>query len=361
MSKPRFSKEDRLRILEEAKEFGVDAICETYGIHRSTYYNWRKRYEEKGEKGLETIPNEALKRRELEEWKVEAVVKEMERNPGYGPSQIVNQLRRQRIAISIRTVTEIMRGHGYRSAEQARPKGRTRFEASRPLELAQIDILEFYIHKEKVYLGLLLDDFSRFLLGWKLVESGTALAMKELVEDAIFRYGKMETVLADRGSVFFSWHGLTRFEQYLAEARVLMTHASPGHPQTLGKIESVNKAIQKELLRQKMMGSVSEAEEEIGRWVEGYNYHRTHQGLGGLLVPADRFHGRAEPAERAVLEGVCQSLGLGGLSWPVEFEAGTLGQRTAAVFQLCLGPEGLEVWLMGQRLWPQPVAKEETP
>ena len=29
----------------------------------------------------------------------------------------------------------------------------------------------------------------------------------------------------------------------------------------------------------------------IGRWVFQYNYERTHQGLGGVLVPADRFHG----------------------------------------------------------------------
>jgi len=56
------------------------------------------------------------------------------------------------------------------------------------------------------------------------------------------------------------------------------------------------------LLRQQHFDSVAEAEEAIGRWVEGYNYQRTHQGLGGLLVPADRFHGRAAEVTRAIAD-----------------------------------------------------------
>jgi putative transposase len=35
-----------------------------------------------------------------------------------------------------------------------------------------------------------------------------------------------------------------------------------------------------------------------------YNYRRTHQGMGGLLVPADRFHGRVDEVRRALSEKI---------------------------------------------------------
>ncbi len=69
------------------------------------------------------------------------------------------------------------------------------------------------------------------------------------------------------------------------------THASAHHPQTLGKIEALNGHLRTELLKQEHFSSVEEAVTAITGWVFHYNYERTHQGLGGLLVPADRFHG----------------------------------------------------------------------
>jgi hypothetical protein len=56
-----------------------------------------------------------------------------------------------------------MEANGYCGIRKKREKEASqRFEALRPLELAQMDILEFFINKQKVYL-LLLDDFSRFM------------------------------------------------------------------------------------------------------------------------------------------------------------------------------------------------------
>ena len=45
------------------------------------------------------------------------------------------------------------------------------------------------------------------------------------------------------------------------------------------------------------------ARQQIGRWVQLYNYKRTHHALGGLLVPADRFHGWQEETLRRIEEG----------------------------------------------------------
>jgi hypothetical protein len=65
-----------------------------------------------------------------------------------------------------------------------------------------MDILEFFINKQKVYLLLLLDDFSLFMLGYRLLTETSVDEVIGLVRGAMDRYGKMEEVLTDRGFVF---------------------------------------------------------------------------------------------------------------------------------------------------------------
>jgi len=60
-----------------------------------------------------------------------------------------------------------------------------------------------------------LDDFSRFILGWRLLDQTSVDTVIGVVADAVDRYGKMEEILTDRGFVFYSWRGINRFEKYL--------------------------------------------------------------------------------------------------------------------------------------------------
>jgi hypothetical protein len=235
-----------------------------------------------------------------------------------------------------------MEANGYHSpGKEGKEPEWQRFEATRPLELVQVDILERYIHKAKVYLLVLLDDFSRFILGWRLLEETSIDAVIGLVEAATERYGKMEEILSDRGFVFYSWRGINRFERYLEQEGIEHTHARPHHPQTLGKVEAWNRRIGKELFGQVKFGSVAEAEAAIGEWVEGYNHRRTHQGLGGYLVPADRFHGRVAAVEQAIAQQI-----------DPEGPLGDGGEGIArSVLNVVWHPPGrMSLWVMGQQV-----------
>ena len=210
-----------------------------------------------------------------------------------------------------------------------------RFEASRPLELAQMDILEFFINKAKVYLILLIDDFSRFILGWRLLDETSVDAVIGVVRNAITRYGKMEELLTDRGFVFYSWRGINRFEKYLETERIDHTHARPHHPQTLGKVEACNRRIKQELIAQRPFANLHDARGAIEGWVDHYNYRRAHQGIGGFLVPAERFHGVALSAMDKGIDITCQ----GAAASSIE----------RSVINLVLDPEGrLTLYLLGQ-------------
>lgn len=340
--KSQFTQKQKVDILGSVKEFGIKKGADLVGLHYTTVYQWQREFEVLGEEAFlayrPTSRGRGIKK--ITEEQEKGVLETWERYPGFGPSQVRNQLRRQGLTISTRTVQKLMEANGYRGIRRKRDqKESQRFEASRPLELVQIDILEFFIHKLKVYLLLLLDDFSRFILGFRLATETSIDLVIGVVQEALDRYGKMEEIISDRGFVFYSWRGANRFEQYLEVAGIHQTHARPHHPQTLGKIEAANQQIQKELIRRQEFKGVEDAAAAIKKWVETHNYKRTHQGLGGLLVPADRFHGRIE----AVIEALSKKIDP---ETPIGYDGVDLSR---SLMNLVWEPEGrVRLYILGQ-------------
>jgi hypothetical protein len=160
--KSHFTQKQKLDILESAKDVGIKKSADLAGVHYSTVYQWLRRLEVLGEEAFLAYQRKSSGRgiKKVTKEQENGVLETWERYPGFGPSQVRNQLRRQGITVSTRTAQKIMEANGYRGIRKKRNKEESRrFEASRPLELVQIDILEFFIHKLKVYLLLLLDDF----------------------------------------------------------------------------------------------------------------------------------------------------------------------------------------------------------
>jgi transposase InsO family protein len=345
MGSKHYDQDQKLIILKGSERIGVREAAKLAGIHYTTIYEWKKEYETLGEKLFLTsgpsYPGRGIK--EITGQQESSIIDVWKKNPGYGPGQVRNQLRRQGITISIRTVRAIMESNGYKPTRKRKSckEENNRFEAGRPLELAQMDILEFYINKAKVYLVLLLDDFSRFILGWKLLESTRVDDIIELVVTAVNRYGKMEEILTDRGFVFFSWRGINRFEQFLENRRIDHTHASAHHPKTLGKVEACNKRLKNELIARQYFPTIHDAVSAIEEWARHYNYERPHQGIGGLLTPAERFHGQAEQALDAIRQHI-----------DITSKTGyNLAEGDRSIINVVLSPEGnLTLWMMGRRI-----------
>lgn len=307
MSKIKFTQEQKLIILKKAEEFGVKGAAKIVGLHYTTVYDWRNKLKVMGVNAFLEYKPAIVGRgiKTITPQQEEAILKIRDNNPGYGPGQVRNRLRRQGITISIRTVRKIMEADGYQApAKKKKAQQGHRFEASRPLELVQMDILEFFINKLKVYIILLIDDFSRFILGCRLLDTTSTDDVINLVANAMDRYGKMEEILTDRGFVFYSWRGINRFEKFLEINRIDHTHARPHHPQTPGKVEACNRRVKRELIDQQHFMNTHEAQTALDRWVEHYNYKRPHQGIGGLLVPAERFHGQEQKILSDIEKGI---------------------------------------------------------
>ena len=300
-----YDQREKLVIVKKAGEIGFKEAAKVAGVHYTTVYEWHREVEALGEeeflKYQARHPGRGMK--EISEGQEKAIIEVWEANRGYGPGQVRNALRRQGVTVSIRSVRKVMEANGYENRKKREKEACQRFEASRPLELAQMDILEVYVNKLKVFLIILMDDFSRFILGFRLLEETSIDSVIGLVREAVERYGKMEEVLTDRGFVFYSWRGANRFERYLEHEGIDHTHARPHHPQTLGKVEALNRRIKSELFGPHHFSTVQEAFSAMVQWVGHYNHRRPHEGLGGFLVPAERFHGLWEKVLEEVVRG----------------------------------------------------------
>lgn len=343
----RYSLEEKRKALELASRFGVKEASRRTGISPWSLYSWRNALllsptVERPAPG--STQGKLPRSLQVPQSVIKQVLSVWRNNPGFGPSQIHYQLRRVGVKCDTKTIRKILKAHGYTPPTKKPPRSAEvkRFEASRPLELVQMDVLQFYIHSQKVYLLLALDDHSRFIVGWGLLQRESMEEAIAVLEEAIKRYGKPEAILTDRGASFHSWSGISRFDRFLESYAIDHILASPHHPQTCGKIEALNKAIQKELISRVEFRNFLDAKEKIGSWIDSFNHQRTHQGLGGVLVPADRFYGRAD----RVLERIQSESSFKG-PIPPELQISE-AQRDIALLQIRLVGDNLQLWLFGR-------------
>lgn len=319
----RHSKSFKLQVLQERREgaLTVKALSEKHGLHHSLIYRWERQYREHGEAGLENrSPVPKTRPRQTPPAVQRQVVEAKEGHPTLGSQALRDHLERfTGLRLSTPTVNRILRRFGFAKApeilaeraranfpEKARKhleeleqeaRGWRRFERPRPNDLWQTDLATFFLRGgTQVWLIMVLDDHSRFIVNWGAYRRAKADHVIEVLTGAMARYGLPTEILTDRGAQFVSWQGVTRFQKLLGKLGVAHVKARAHHPQTLGKQEATWRNLQRELLDVELFRSFEEAVQRIGDWVEHYNHARTHQGIGGF-TPADRYFGIAEAVQ----------------------------------------------------------------
>lgn len=329
----------RGRVLEYVAEHGVSAAAREFGMTRFAIYDWMRKNElhaqgKAAESPLVGSDEDAAAIRD------ELILKEWRASTGLGPSQIRNQLRRQGLKVSIHTVRCVLEANGYVPPKVRRISNHDQsYEAVRPNQLWHMDFLHRHINKQKVYVLIVLDDFSRFIVGAALWDGERVAAVMETFSAAVARHGRPEKVLSDGGSAFHSWRGVGRFTNLLTELEVDQIVAE--NPQTNGKLEVLNANVQKELFNQEKFFDLGETQRRFLAWVNFYNFRRTHHALGGLLVPADRYFGRAEEVLACIEAGKSPD-GVG--------EPAPVGDRQLDLFRISSCRGRVELHLLGHRI-----------
>jgi hypothetical protein len=173
------------------------------------------------------------------------------------------------------------------------------------MELWQIDVMGVVRLTDGTQLSVVtgIDDHSRFCVIARLVERATARPVCEALMEALQRHGVPEQILTDNGKVFTG--KLARKPANVLFDRICLNNGirhlltAPYSPTTTGKIERLHKTMRKEFLADRTFGSIEGAQQDLDRWVEHYNHHREHQGIGDV-PPIRRF----ELADKHIVEVV---------------------------------------------------------
>ena len=298
----KYTPSERAQILETAAKKSVTEAAEEHDVSRFSIYDWQRKLT-KAAAGEGPSPTSGPAPKDIEQQRDAEILEEWKTHPGLGPSQIRNQLRRKNIKVAVQTVRRVMEDAGYRPPKVVRQKHDRRFEAVRPNHLWHFDFVQRYIGKTSTFTLILIDDCSRYVVGHGVDDAERADMVVHTFEEATNKHGRPERVMTDKGSAFWSWRGISRFTALLTEMGIDPIVAE--HKEWNGKVEAFNGNLHKELFDAHRFYDVAEMRRRLETHVHWYNHARTHHALGGLLVPADRYYGRAAEPERCASRSLC--------------------------------------------------------
>lgn len=230
------------------------------------------------------------------------IVKLKRENPSRSNCYIAELVGEKHDSISHGTVRNILIQAGCYKRTKIRRKPYKRFEAEASGALVQMDTCEGYWLKgcPRLYLILMLDDYSRAILAARIVTSDTTWNNMLVIQDMIKKYGLPQIIYTDNDSKFkLIRHRDKRLrysdpEKYKTEIqRALLelgiTHIThrPFSPHCKGKIERLFRFIQKRLLRDHKCKTLEELNRELKNWIDQYN--EGHINRITNVAPKDRL------------------------------------------------------------------------
>ncbi len=297
----RYPASEKLEIIRtvESSHLPVKRTLAMIGIPSSTYYEWYARWTEGGFDALEDksprprsvwnrIPDET--REDIVEFALE--------HEDLTPRELaVKYTDEQRYFVSESSVYRILKAADLIAAPAhvvIKAADEFRDKTVRPNELWQTDFTYLkVIGWGWFYLSTILDDYSRYIIAWKLCTNMKVSDVTDTLELALEVSGcdhativQKPRLLSDNGSSYVA----ADLAKYLDAKGMDHVRGAPHHPQTQGKIERWHQTMKNRVLLENYF-LPGDLEQKIGAFVDYYNNRRYHESLGNL-TPADVYHGR---------------------------------------------------------------------
>jgi putative transposase len=263
-------------------QWKVSMMCRLLQVSCSGYYAWRTRPVSQRE-----MANQAL---------LAAIEEAFAASDGtYGSPRIYEEVKNQ-VDCSIHRVARLMRQHGIRAKQPRRYKVTTKqkdgrpaapnhlqqtFTATRPAEKWCGDITYVWTAAGWLYLAVIIDLFSRRIVGWAMDRRMTATLVSDAFRMA-WRQTRPETELlfhSDRGSQYTS----QPYQQLLAAHNVQVSMSGTGNCYDNAVVESFFGSLKMERVHYARYQTREEAKTDIFFYIESfYNRRRRHSSLGYL-------------------------------------------------------------------------------
>ncbi|TMJ95307.1 MAG: IS3 family transposase, partial [Alphaproteobacteria bacterium] len=299
----RYSASEKFEIigLVEQSSLSIPRTLAPIGIPRSTFYDWYSRYQEGG---IEALADGKPRPRRI--WnkipdKIEtAIVNLALEEPDLSPRELaVNFTDTKGSFVSEATVYRLLKDHGLiTSPAFILMKAADRFAnpTTAPNQLWQTDFTYLkVIGWGWFYLSTVLDDFSRYILAWKLCTTMSATDVSDTLQVALQGSGLNQVkvlhrprLLSDNGPSYVS----SELGEWLEDNGIRHIRGRPYHPMTQGKIERYHRSMKNRILLENYY-LPGQLEQSIEEFVEYYNNCRYHESLDNL-TPADVYFGRGQ-------------------------------------------------------------------
>ena len=285
--------------LVEGTDLPVRATLRQMHIPRSTFYGWYQRYLELGFDGLHD-KKPAPRRRwnaipeKIQEQVLDLALERTDLSPRELACRYTDE---KRYFVSESSVYRILKAadlitspaYILMSAADAFKDPTTRVH-----EMWQTDFTYFrIINWGWYYLSTVLDDFSRYIVAWKLSPTMGATDVTETLDQAIAITGvdrikvkHRPRLLSDNGPAYLSGE----LRDYLGNRGMRHTRGAPYHPQTQGKIERYHRTM-KNVVKLQHYYFPEELKAALKDFVSYYNNERYHESLDNV-TPADVYFGR---------------------------------------------------------------------
>ena len=299
---------------ENRADFGVEPICAELPIAPSVYYEHKRREREPDRRSARSRRDGELRTRIRRVW---------ESNFGvYGARKVWRQLQREGVGVARCTVERLMRQEGLKGVVRGEKRRTTipddsaarpadlvdrSFEADGPNRLWLADITYVPTWSGFAYAALVIDAYSRFIVGWRVSNSlRTDLALDAL-EQAIWAR-RPDTADPDRGLVHHSDAGSQylsiRYTNRLAEAGISPSVGSVGDSYDNALAESVIGLYKTELIRQRgPWKDRDQVEYATLEYVDWFNHRRLLEPIGHI-PPAEKEANYHRQQKRVQLAGL---------------------------------------------------------
>lgn len=268
---------------QHADEFGLAAMCRMLGVHRSGYYAWLK---------------EPASARDKDDQRLLGLIKHswLESGSVYGHRKVTTDLRELGETCSRHRVARLMKseglramvGYGRRPRPLSGPVGSVAknvlargFKVSEPNRAWVTDITYIRTYDGFLYLAVVLDLFSRQVVGWATRPTQhTDLVLQALLA-AVWRRKQSPGLLlhSDQGTQFTS----EDWQSFLREHDIVCSMSRRGNCHDNAAMESFFQLLKRERIKRRIYSNHDEARADVFQYIEMfYNPKRRHSSNDGL-------------------------------------------------------------------------------
>ena len=299
----RYPASEKLEIIHivERSHLPVKATLDKLGVSRPTFYRWYDLYQRFGETGLEdkrSGPNQAWNR-VPQDIRIRVIDLALDR-PELSPRELaVTFTDTQAYFVSESSVYRLLKALDLITSPafivtKAASEFKDKTTAINQLWQTDFTYLKV-IGWGWFYLSTILDDFSRYIIAWKLCTTMSTSDVTDTLELALQASGcdmvnviHKPRLLSDNGPCYIS----ADLAEWLGGKGMDHVRGAPYHPQTQGKIERWHQTLKNRILLENyfLPGDLTL---QIEAFVDHYNHQRYHESLSNV-TPADVYFGRAQ-------------------------------------------------------------------